>query len=202
MTVPASSTGSMVGHDAGGGHEPAQPGRRALQLVAPVFLGYAGTFNVSSTTTTLRLNGVVPGQVYYIQTFGDGYAWNSDGNYGLQVNFSSSAAPADPLAGDDHPRRSRTRAAAASTSLVGHGSKPIEPWLRRLEGSGPRQRQRARTAIHRHVHDRRHEPRRTPSRSCPPADTSGSTVTISLTAPAGPLKPARPSLLAAGFYPS
>ncbi len=199
VTVPASSTGSMAITMQAGGLSLLSP---AVALYSPslVFLGYAGTFNVSSNTATLKVNGVAPGQVYYIQTFGYGYAWNSDGNYGLQVNFSSRSLP--PIASPVTTTLAQpSQGGGGQYESIGHGSKPFEPWVRRLEGQdhgngngpGPHSTDTSTTAA-------------TSLGDIiplvPPGDNSGSSVTISLTVPTGPLKPVKPSLPASGFYGS
>jgi hypothetical protein len=192
VTVPAVSTGSMVVTMQAKGMSLLSPGV-VLYNSSLQYLGYAGTFNASSTTTSIRLNGVVPGQVYYIQTYGDGYAWNSDGNYGLQVNFS--AIPQLPIPSPVTTTLAQpNQGGGGQNDSIGHGSKPDENWVRELEGQDRGKGGGSQSD------DTTSDASLTGYIPLvPPADTSGSYVTISLTAPAGPLKPARPSLLASIF---
>jgi hypothetical protein len=88
VTVPASSTGTMqVAMQAAG-----------LSLLSPfvaiynasgAYLGGVGNYNNYGGTAIATVPGVSPGQVYYIQTLGDGISAVDDGAYGLLVNFGT-----------------------------------------------------------------------------------------------------------------
>ncbi len=189
VTVPSNSSGSMVVTMQAAGMSLLSPAV-AVYNSSLQYLGYAGTFNVDSNTVTLKLTGISPGQVYYIQTFGDGYAWNSDGNYALQVNFSPAQLPsiASPVTTTpDQP----SQGGGGQDDSTGHGSAPNAAWLHQLDnprwsgGIGWQAIEDAIEAILASLIP-----------LVPPNDSSGSYVTISLAAPAGPLNPLLSKLLA------
>ncbi len=181
VTVPANSNGSVTFTMQSAGLSLLSPGV-AIYNSSATFLGYGGSFNSGSSTATVKLTGIAPGQVYYIQTFGYGYDWNSAGNYGLQVNFSS--RPLYPFASPVTTTIAQpNQGGGGQLETTGHGTAPNAAWVHQAEqanGTGPSLLQYLEAIL---------------SSLIPlvaPNVSSGSTVTISAVTPAGPLKPTWP----------
>ncbi len=141
VTVPANATNSMVVTVQATGLSMLSPALTVYNSLngAPYHnIGNAGSYDAYGSTISLKINGILPGQVFYIRTGGAGGA-SAAGNYGLQVNFS--ASPLYPFASP-----TTTTLAAADTgggALTetkggkGDGDGPIHglaPSLARLDG--------------------------------------------------------------------
>ena len=132
VTVPANPTGSMTVTMQSTNLSELSPGF-LLYNSSLQFVGSTGTFNTYGNTVSYKLNGVVPGQTYYIQGFGDGFNQNSDGNYGLQVNFSSSPLYPFPIPSTPTLDTVGLNGGGQFEKTGRRGTDPDPSWLRRID---------------------------------------------------------------------
>lgn len=134
-TVPANTNGTMVVTEQSTNISALDPGV-AVYDSSLHFVGYAYGNSGSFTggTATLKINGVVPGRVYYIDTGAAVGGPAGAGNYGLLINFGSSPQYPIPL--------TLTLVADTSSSGGGLAEKPggddhghdVGPIVARLSG--------------------------------------------------------------------